>query len=290
MVAVMEKPVPENHRLVPIGQFAQASGLSLKALRLYDAAGLLTPARVDPASGYRYYHPGQLRDAQMIRMLRQLDLSVERVGELMQHLAAGKDVTPELTDHLTATARAVDRQWAVFHQITQRIARSGGDMTHPVTVGRLSPGPALAQRHTVTIDQLGPVAQAGYAELYTIAGRGPLTFPTPAFIRYAGRLDEGDSTEIEVCLPFWKDGAQPEDLPEHVYIVDVPEAQFAHTTLTGSDAAWPAVLQGYDAVSDWIIRHGFELQSPAYEIFQRWCGRQGHPDNVLEVGWPIEVS
>ena len=34
--------------LIPIGQFARASRLSLKALRLYDENGLLPPARVEP--------------------------------------------------------------------------------------------------------------------------------------------------------------------------------------------------------------------------------------------------
>ena len=42
-----------------IGEFARRSGLSLKALRLYDARGLLQPVRVDPDSGYRHYDLGQ---------------------------------------------------------------------------------------------------------------------------------------------------------------------------------------------------------------------------------------
>jgi len=39
--------------LLTIGAFARASRLSPKALRLYDELGLLRPAEVDPASGYR---------------------------------------------------------------------------------------------------------------------------------------------------------------------------------------------------------------------------------------------
>ncbi len=38
--------------LMPIGQFAEASRLSQKALRLYGENGLLAPAWVDPDSGY----------------------------------------------------------------------------------------------------------------------------------------------------------------------------------------------------------------------------------------------
>ena len=54
------------------GAFARASGLSRKALRLYDELGLLHPARVDPASGYRQYDPAQLEQARLVAWLRRL--------------------------------------------------------------------------------------------------------------------------------------------------------------------------------------------------------------------------
>src|SRR5665213_2515696 len=54
-----------------IGEFSDRSGLSAKRLRTYAAEGLLAPAAVDPGSGYRYYSPGQLADAQLIDALRQ---------------------------------------------------------------------------------------------------------------------------------------------------------------------------------------------------------------------------
>ncbi|MFI5713088.1 MerR family transcriptional regulator [Kribbella sp. NPDC051620] len=43
-----------------IGEFGRRSGLSHKALRLYDVSGLLTPARVNPVNGARLYSLGQL--------------------------------------------------------------------------------------------------------------------------------------------------------------------------------------------------------------------------------------
>jgi DNA-binding transcriptional MerR regulator len=43
-----------------IGEFARRSRLSPKALRFYDGLGLLSPARVDELSGYRYYEDAQL--------------------------------------------------------------------------------------------------------------------------------------------------------------------------------------------------------------------------------------
>src|ERR1700730_18603305 len=39
--------------LMPIGEFSGRSGLSAKRLRSYAAGGLLVPAAVDSASGYR---------------------------------------------------------------------------------------------------------------------------------------------------------------------------------------------------------------------------------------------
>jgi len=55
---------------MPIGEFSDRSGLSVKRLRTYAAEGLLAPAAVDPGSGYRYYSPGQLGDARVIDALR----------------------------------------------------------------------------------------------------------------------------------------------------------------------------------------------------------------------------
>jgi PPM family protein phosphatase len=66
-----------------IGDFARRSRLSLKALRLYDELGVLVPARVDTASGYRYYDETQLDDARLVAMLRQLQLPLAAIGELL---------------------------------------------------------------------------------------------------------------------------------------------------------------------------------------------------------------
>jgi protein phosphatase len=65
--------------LLTIGVFARASGLSPKALRLYDDLGLLPPDRVDPASGYRYYRPEQLERARLVAWLRRLGMPLTRI-------------------------------------------------------------------------------------------------------------------------------------------------------------------------------------------------------------------
>jgi DNA-binding transcriptional MerR regulator len=66
-----------------IGEFARRSRLSAKALRLYDGLGLLPPARVDEDSGYRFYEPGQLKQARLIASLRQLQVPLAEIRAIL---------------------------------------------------------------------------------------------------------------------------------------------------------------------------------------------------------------
>jgi DNA-binding transcriptional MerR regulator len=68
---------------ISIGEFARRSRLSLKALRRYDELGVLVPSRVDQASGYRYYDTAQLGEARLVVMLRQLELPLAAIRELL---------------------------------------------------------------------------------------------------------------------------------------------------------------------------------------------------------------
>jgi protein phosphatase len=67
-------------RLLTIGEFARASRLSPKALRLYDGLGLLAPAHVDPWTGYRFYRPEQLERARLVAWLRRLGMPLARIA------------------------------------------------------------------------------------------------------------------------------------------------------------------------------------------------------------------
>ncbi len=59
-----------------IGEVARRSGLTVSALRYYDEAGVLVPIVVDPASGYRFYGPTQVRLARLVARLRRVGLPV----------------------------------------------------------------------------------------------------------------------------------------------------------------------------------------------------------------------
>jgi DNA-binding transcriptional MerR regulator len=75
---------PKRHKLLSIGDFVQASRLSRKALRLYDERHLLRPAYTDPDSGYRYYQPDQLVTARLIRELRQMEMPLNIIQQVLE--------------------------------------------------------------------------------------------------------------------------------------------------------------------------------------------------------------
>src|SRR6476659_9967811 len=66
-----------------IGEFSQATHLSVKTLRHYHEVGLLEPSEIDPNSGYRYYSYDQIPTAQVIRRLRGLDMPVAEVKAVL---------------------------------------------------------------------------------------------------------------------------------------------------------------------------------------------------------------
>jgi DNA-binding transcriptional MerR regulator len=119
---------------ISIGEFARRSRLSLKALRLYDERGVLVPARVDQASGYRYYDTAQLDDARLVVMLRELQLPLKAVKELLagdpadaavriaehwRDAEAAHDARRELADYLVSRLRG--RRPVMYEVATREI-------------------------------------------------------------------------------------------------------------------------------------------------------------------------
>ncbi len=115
-----------GNRLLSIGQFARASGLTAKALRHYDSVGLLTPAMVEPGSGYRRYDPAQLDTARLVRRLRGLDLPVAEVRRLLDLHAEGEDaIAGALASHRSRLAARVTRMQRQMHDLDHLVAEKG---------------------------------------------------------------------------------------------------------------------------------------------------------------------
>jgi len=62
------------------GDFQALTGLTAKALRLYADRGIVVPAWVDPASGYRYYSRAQLQHGATVDLLRRAQVPLSELG------------------------------------------------------------------------------------------------------------------------------------------------------------------------------------------------------------------
>lgn len=102
--------------LLAIGRFARLTQLTIRALRLYDARGLLEPAVVDFRTGFRYYRPEQVPVALRIRALRALDLPLQEVGAVIRAQQAS-EVRLVLARH----RRRVEEQIATCRQVLRAL-------------------------------------------------------------------------------------------------------------------------------------------------------------------------
>lgn len=66
--------------MLKIGDFSSLSQVPIKTLRYYDERGLLSPAHVDPQTGYRYYSASQLSRLHRILALKDLGFSLEQIA------------------------------------------------------------------------------------------------------------------------------------------------------------------------------------------------------------------
>jgi DNA-binding transcriptional MerR regulator len=99
-----------------IGQFAKTTGLTRRALRLYEAAGLLAPAR--EINNYRVYTETQVQNAAVIRELRAAGLPLAAIQALFdlkrsdlsvrEKLGQVLDLLDDLRGDLLARRQAID--------------------------------------------------------------------------------------------------------------------------------------------------------------------------------------
>lgn len=82
--------------MLAIGEFSTLTHLSVRTLRRYHDAGLLVPAAVDEATGYRSYAPEQIPTAQVIHRLRELDVPLPAVRRIL--------ASPDPTDRAALVA------------------------------------------------------------------------------------------------------------------------------------------------------------------------------------------
>jgi Cu(I)-responsive transcriptional regulator len=116
----------EEKKMLNIGDAAQASGVSAKMIRHYEAIGLLPAAR-RTASGYRVYGDQDVRVLQFIHRGRALGFSLEKIAELLalwqDQDRASLDVRRLAEQHIAELNRKIDELQSMKRTL-ETLARS----------------------------------------------------------------------------------------------------------------------------------------------------------------------
>jgi Predicted transcriptional regulators len=80
---------------MPIGELAHLLGVRTSTLRVWENAGLLAPRRL-PVGQHRGYDADDVRDARVIRLLRQGQYRFTHIKPVIEDSAAAEPATPSV--------------------------------------------------------------------------------------------------------------------------------------------------------------------------------------------------
>lgn len=241
---------PNSRRLLSIGEFAAATQLSPKALRLYDEQRLLQPARIDPASGYRYYGNEQVALGRLVRTLRDMELSLADIARVVASSGAAAE---QLLGHF---ATEVDQRYAREKRAFQSALLL---LREAVRSDALPIEERSRSAMTVIVAPLATDRRHFYerlrrqlAEVHEAAKRAGLTVLQEWQCRLLEPLNE-EEAQLELLVPV----ATPAQLPDAMTLRQLPAADCAcvgATPLHLQDGDFSAPI---DALFDWFDRHAW---------------------------------
>jgi len=117
-----------------IGDIAARTGLSVSAIRFYEAKGLITPIR--SPGGQRRFRRADIRRLSFIRIAQQLGLSIESIAGELAKLPSGRTPTAADWTRISRSIRAsLDARIATLQQVRSRLDEPGADRAHGAVVG-----------------------------------------------------------------------------------------------------------------------------------------------------------
>ena len=268
--------------LLTIGAFARLTRLSPKALRLYDQHGLLAPAQVDPDTGYRWYAPEQLERARLVALLRQLDMPLTRIAEIL-------DLAPD------AQAAELARYWSEQEQsmvarrqlvsfLLDRLTGKKPTMTD-VLIREVPARTLLTVSRNLTAPEIGAFA----GPLFGLFG-GP-TIPRPTgitgrpFLRYHGEITQDSDGTVEFCCPVEKSAVDDVTgrYPEMTAISE-PAGREAYVAVTKAEML---TSLAFEKLRGWFADSGREPVGHPKQIFLGDPDAAAPEDTVYELAVPV---
>ncbi|MEL7155815.1 MAG: MerR family transcriptional regulator [Actinomycetota bacterium] len=272
--------------LMPIGMFSRASFVSVKALRAYHEQGLLVPDSIDPTTGYRSYRVSQLTDAAIIKWLRDLDLPLRSVAEVLR--ARDPEITRKvIAEHESAMRDRLTEVTRIVDQLQQSLELPGAQT--PVHVRDEPETHALVVAGVVDEAQYGSFLDDAFARLHLAVARSGATVTGPSAARYPPTFDR-EAQEVEAFVPVAAPVAvAAERLDTGVTLGIIPAATCAVMTHVGG---YDSIGETYRRLGAWVARNCVAVAAPVREHYvvsiDVTTGALAAPDQLrTEIAWPV---
>lgn len=277
--------------LLTIGAFAERARLSAKALRLYDRMGLLVPARVDEATGYRYYRAGQAERARLVALLRQLDMPLAQVAEVVH--ADGPRAAALLDAYWAGVEARVAGQRTLTEHLRGRLSGRSSEMYARFEVETVDVPKQVViseTRHTLAAELPAWIgASLGRLEE---AARGCGGVTAAPYVVYHAEVSVESDGPAESCVPVADEAAARAWCEERgrawqTRVRVEPAGRLAYTRITKAQVAHPQILTAFEAVEAWIADQGLTAAGPCREVYFADWEAAGPEDPVCDIAFPV---
>jgi DNA-binding transcriptional MerR regulator len=258
--------------LLTIGSFSKMTYLSVKALRHYHDVGLLEPADVDLASGYRRYSTAQVGRAQAIRRFRALNMSIDDIRAVL-------DARDTATRNAAIVAH-LDRMQQQLEQTQETVAslRSLLDIERAriaTVVDRLLPPlRALAVRDRIAFDEAGDWCHAAFAELAAQLDARSLDRSGPDAALYYDDFFEEGLGSVMAIVPI------ATRVPVVAGRADFVELESTRVAVLVHEGPFSELDRTYGALGTVVAARGVGAAGPIREHYL--------DEQTTEVCWPIQ--
>jgi DNA-binding transcriptional MerR regulator len=268
-----------------IGEFARHGRVSVRMLRHYDAIGLLRPACVDPASGYRFYQASQLAELNRVIALKDLGFTLHQVQAILEEKVTAAELRgmlklrrAEIHAQIEAETVRLARVEARLLTIEDeaRVPPDGVVIKHlaPVRVGELTGEAAGYEPEAIT-----PVIQPLYCDLWRRMASAGVTAAGPAVAYYEDTTAGDGAIVVHAAVPVVEEA----DGDHGFGVVDLAEVQSAAAII--HHGSMDDVISTGQALARWIDANGYRSAGYAREVTLEWSA---DPDQwVTELQQPI---
>jgi len=163
-----------------IGEFSKFCFVTVKTLRYYDRIGLLPPAYVDETTGYRYYSAEQVPCLNRILALKDLGLTLEQIGNLVDGDLPADHIRGMLRLRQVELRQQMDDDQSRLAQVEwrlQQMEHAGTSLDHDVVIKAVAEQAVASVREEADVARIIALVSAVYAflERHDVSPTGPLT-------------------------------------------------------------------------------------------------------------------